>query len=69
MKRIALLLALAVAAPALSGYTLLPNPNRKWTNDSLPIQYHVGDLPPYGLTNDVVRELLVESYGNWGAVE
>ncbi len=69
MKRIALLLALAVAAPALSGYTRLPNPNRKWTNDSLPIQYHVGDLPPYGLTNDVVRELLVESYGNWGAVE
>ncbi len=69
MKRLALLLCVAIAAPALSGFTLLDNPNRKWTNDSLPIQYYVGDQPPFGLTNEEVRDLLDRSYANWGAVE
>ena len=69
MKRLALLLRVVTAAPLLSGYTLLSSPNRKWTNDSLPIQYFVGDQPPFGITNEEARELLVDSYANWGNVE
>ncbi len=69
MKRLGLLFLLLMLAPSLMGFTLLQNPYRKWTNDSLPIQYYVGDQPPFGLTNEEVRELLVDSYGNWGDVE
>ena len=68
MKRLLLLMIVALLAPALSGFTLL-EPPRRWTADSLPIPYYVGDQPPFGLTNAEVRELLVDSYENWGDVD
>lgn len=68
MKRCLLLLLAVLLSAALSGFTLL-DPPRRWTVDSLPIPYYVGDLPPYGLTNGEARELLVDAYAKWGDVD
>lgn len=67
MKRFALLLALVVLAPTLSGFKLLENPHRRWVD--LPIRYNVGDVPPFGMTNEEAQSLLVDAYDNWGEVD
>ncbi len=68
MKRITASLLFAFFALSLSGFTLL-DPPRKWRSEDLPIQYYVGDVPPFGLTNEQVRDLLIDAYANWGSVE
>ncbi len=67
MRRLAWSALLLLVTPSLLAFKLI-QPPRAWKGEDLPVEFHVGEAIPMGLSEDEKIDLLIASYDNWDQV-